>query len=184
MALKWLRLASDNGNHDARRMVGDYLWYGTAADPPDIPGAIKQYEISALGGDLQSAFNLAYTTYWGVGKEGGKGNVTEGIRIARNAYNIAAQKGSSEMYPNLLMLIYLTMDYKVEEFVQQVEINSRMYFSQVYNGWIFMLQKAGGKSAKFFFEKYIPEILLTFTLLNIVLIQSLCSLISRRLRRR
>jgi len=181
MAVKWLRLASDNGNHDARRMVGDALWYGNAADPQNIVGAIEQYRIAANGGDLQSAFNLAYATYYGIGT---KRDNAAGVGIARDAYKSASQNGSPDMYPNLLLLVYLQTEWDVQEFVLQFKMRSHMYFRHVYSGWLDILLMAGGKRAKLFFESHIPEILLTFTFLNIVLIQSLCVLLSRMIRRR
>jgi TPR repeat protein len=67
-AVKWYRLAADQGNLEAQSRLGSMYESGVVGVPQDYTEAVKWYRLAADQGDAKAQFNLAqmYENGWGV----------------------------------------------------------------------------------------------------------------------
>mmetsp|Transcript_31040 Transcript_31040/g.99580 ORF Transcript_31040/g.99580 Transcript_31040/m.99580 type:complete len:270 (-) Transcript_31040:177-986(-) len=74
-----LTMAANNGNMEAKRIIGDHLWYGQGTRA-NRGKAMDYYLQAARGGDEEAAFNLAWATLAGLSGE--QRNATRARMIA------------------------------------------------------------------------------------------------------
>jgi TPR repeat protein len=92
-AIKWYRLAADQGDATAQKNLGWMYYYG-AGVPKDAVEAVHWFRLSAVSGNPDGAFALAQMYGEGEG-------VREDDAQAINWYTLAAKQGHSEAQNNL-----------------------------------------------------------------------------------
>ncbi|KAJ1488096.1 hypothetical protein T484DRAFT_1940011 [Baffinella frigidus] len=108
-ALHFFQMAADNGNAEARRKVGDALWYGDGVSA-NRSAAVHAYRIAAAAGDMQSRFNHVALLLQGEDLDapgtarGAGGDVHARARtLAAQLYADASRSGSGALYPALVL---------------------------------------------------------------------------------
>mmetsp|Transcript_38732 Transcript_38732/g.60403 ORF Transcript_38732/g.60403 Transcript_38732/m.60403 type:complete len:1056 (-) Transcript_38732:48-3215(-) len=96
-ALYWYGKAAENGNPQAKRMIGDAHWSGEGMDQ-DTSKALEYYKVGAESGDGQSAFNLAWAFYSGHGTDR---NITQARGLIKRL--VATGAVSTAVYPAAIL---------------------------------------------------------------------------------
>jgi len=113
LAIKHFTWASEQGDVDSLRMLGDYWWYGWASpdNKPDYQKAAKYYQSAADGRNAQAMFNLGYMHEQGI--LSGKPD----FHLAKRYYDMALETDPDAVVPVRLALfkLWVTQLLKGEE---------------------------------------------------------------------
>ena len=83
---KWFRLAAEQGDAWAQRLLGDMHYLGRGVPRRDYVEAVRWYRLPAEQGDVNNQYNLGYMYYNGEG-------VPQDNVLAHMWFNLAASKG-------------------------------------------------------------------------------------------
>eukprot|EP00474_Spongospora_subterranea_P010267 CRZ10725.1 hypothetical protein [Spongospora subterranea] len=96
MAIKFWRMAADQGSAYAQRILGDMSYYGVVSG--GAPEATRRYQQAAEKSDAQALFNLGYMHEWGPDQD---------LHLAKRSYDSAKQADPSAFVPVQIALLIL-----------------------------------------------------------------------------
>jgi hypothetical protein len=110
LALREYTRASEQGNVDALRVIGDYAYYGRLNGVSDYVSAARYYQQAADLKNAQSMFNLGWLHQWGIG-------VSSDYPLAKRWYDASYDTDPDAFVPVRLALTSLWLQQEWQSFI-------------------------------------------------------------------